>query len=293
MVHEATSDIPDDFEDKFLTLCEKYDWEPISVLKCWNSESELKSHEQNPNGFASGIFQLMPDTAHGLGWMPGDPRWNAVAAARKAKDWKGSALLLKQLMAGYIQLNATEQLDWAEKFYGPKGPMRTGAECYVRTFLPAEKDHADDPYYILCGINGPYKDAYIANHQVFDKEGKGYIRVQDLTDRIELVWQGARAEEIATRIYDAQGIPEDQRPVYQYCNTETLAGCQEGLNKLGFDTLSVLANGKGDGIWGPHSCKACEEFQTRDKDLFDLQVTGHPDRPTREALAVALIEFVD
>lgn len=287
MHHEATADIPDDFEAKFLKLCAKYDWEPFAVLKCWNSESQIKSHEQNPNGFASGLFQLMPDTAHGLGWMPGDPRWNSVAAARKANDHLLTAGLLKSLMSGYIFLSATEQLDWAEKYYGPKGPIHTPAECYVRTFLPAEKDHASNPDYVLCGINGPYKEAYIGNHQVFDRVGKGTIIVQDLIDRINAVWQGARVEEISTRIYDAQGIPEDERPKYQFCNVETLAGCQEGLEKLGYETFSIHSNGKGDGVWGPHSVRACSEFQT----CSDIPHSGFADHTTREALSIALIEF--
>ncbi len=281
MHHEITSDIPDDFESKYLEICKEYGWEPIPVLSCWNSESGIKASSQNPNGYASGIFQIMPDTAHGLGWMPGDARWNLVHAARKVGDWKTVVKLHKELMSGFIQLNASEQLDWAVKYYGPKGMMQTGAECYVRTFLPAEKEHANNPDYVLCGIHGPYKDAYIGNHQVFDTEGKGFITVQDLTDRINLVWQGGRVEEIKERIYEAQGLPV---PPYQFFNTDTLAGCQEALDKLEFETFSLHSNGRGDGIWGPKSRTACDRFQ----NFVNLTSTGNADSATREALKATL-----
>ncbi len=289
MTHQATSDIPDDFESALVKLSDEEDWNPQAMIECWNSESEVKSWVQNPNGFASGIFQLMPSSAHGLGWMPGDQRWSTAAQAAKAKNWALVASLHKELMSGYVKLNATQQLEWAKKYYGGTS-IHTAAECYVKTFMPVDVPHANEPNYVLCGINGPYRDAYIANHQAFDIHGRGTIIIQDLVDRIERVSHTPRFQELKLRLGIAQGATDPNGTTtpqtYNFCDVTTLAGCQEALERLGFMTYSIKADGRGDGIWGHLSVTACESYQMCQPPLV---VTGQADQATREALTVSLL----
>ena len=60
--------------------------------------------------------------------------------------------------------------------------------------------HASEPGFVLCGRHGPFAFAYAGNYGAFDPDGKGYITVQDLTDRIQRVTTGPRWQEIADRI---------------------------------------------------------------------------------------------
>lgn len=75
------------------TLREAFDAEGVPASLAWLAEVEstMNPHAESPAG-AKGLFQLMPDTAKGLGlstWMPDeriDPKKSARAVARHLRD---------------------------------------------------------------------------------------------------------------------------------------------------------------------------------------------------------------
>ncbi len=238
-----SADVDADFEATFLEACVRHGWDPLAMLSCWNSESSVEPRAMNRGGWASGIYQLMPDTAHGLGWLPGDIRWaqigdlraklhnekDSLSSEEKSGIYRQISDLQHALMLPYVAMSASQQVAWAERFYGPHGEMRTAAACYVTTFLPALLPHAHEPSFVLCARNGPYSEAYAGNHAAFDPDGKGYITVQDLTDRIERAAVGPRWQELVDRVRGAQqgrqtdpeivagderAFDEDNRPVF-------------------------------------------------------------------------------
>jgi hypothetical protein len=147
-----------------IAFCKAMGITDLSVpIKVWSSESGLDPRAHNANGNASGIFQLMPDTAKGLGWnVSSDPQLDK-----------------------YRQLSAAQQINpWATKFYGSKKQyIGNTAGMYVATFLPAYVSQSGNPSYILArkgDANGWYK----ANAG-FDTTGKGTITVADITAKAE------------------------------------------------------------------------------------------------------------
>lgn len=143
-----------------IAMCDRLECDPLDLLAVAANESGCSSKAFNANGFASGLWQLMPATARGLGWdITDDPRLDAFRA-----------------------LPACEQLQWWERYFSPaRGKLVNVAACYVWTFLPGLMKHASDPTFILCAGAGPYPQAYKANAG-FDVAHKGSIIVQDLTD---------------------------------------------------------------------------------------------------------------
>lgn len=175
--HPYTSDLDDAFFERLGELC-RDEWggcEPLDMLKCWYSESGVRASAHNPGGDASGIFQIMPSTLH-------------------------DALHADISMENYRSLTATQQLEYARKYYAPHaGHLSSSGACYTATFLPALTSHGGDPEFVLCGEHGPYVWAYGPNKMAFDPDGKGYITVGDLTARINRVTSGNRWDEIASR----------------------------------------------------------------------------------------------
>lgn len=150
-------------------------------LRVWANESDNKTTAHNANGNASGIFQLMPATARGLGYdVDSDPTLSA-----------------------YRALSVSDQLDWALKYYLPhKGKLSSVSRFYVANFLPALLDHADDPEYDLTSSLSP--SVYEAN-KGFDTAGKGYITPQDLVDA-SVRATGPRTNELISRLQAAEGV---------------------------------------------------------------------------------------
>ncbi len=181
-----TADIPDDFPDKLVALCKDLECEPLDMLGCWMSESGLHSSAYNKGGDAAGIFQVIGSTRRQIGFH-------------------GTA-------DEYLALDASQQLDWARKFYMPyRGMMKSGAGCYLATFLPALVRHSGDNTFVVCAEKGPFSFAYAGNWRAFDPEQKGYINVGDLQRRINSVMRGPRWEELAARVTNAsEGDPEDR-----------------------------------------------------------------------------------
>jgi hypothetical protein len=217
---EHTKDLPESFERAVLDLCAELGTPELpckwrDLLGCWMSESDVRATALNHGGWASGLFQLMPDTARGLGWRHGDKRWEVADAARASGNWQALSRTHESLMREYTALSPLEQLRYARKFYLPsRGLLTSAAACYVKTFLPAELPHASNPGHVLCAQAGAHPDyprgkytgAYSANHYAFDKVPKrGWIEVRDLSRRIAEVCTGPRWEELVKRMEAAEG----------------------------------------------------------------------------------------
>lgn len=174
-----TSDWTDTDIAAYLDFCVAIGCGDVSApAKVWMNESGCRTAAHNTSGDASGLFQLMPQTAGGLGYaVAGDPH-----------------------LDGFRKLDVTQQLVWAEKFYGHRqAPLDSVGAIYVCTFLPALLAHANDPSFVLCALGGPYDWAYVANRG-FDAAGKGSITVQDLVDAAERASSSARGQELLARI---------------------------------------------------------------------------------------------
>jgi len=203
----------------------------IDFAACWMNESGLNPAAQNPHGFASGLNQLMPDTARKLGWRAGDMRWEELDRIRRALEREDlsaeqrKALVARaeqiklELMASYIVLPIQEQLVWVERYYRPHAGLLTSAGAvYLATFLPAYMTHAGDPTFVLCGKRGPHAEWYAAN-RTLDANGDGFIVVQDLTDKVAQSCVGPRWTEFAARIKAATQAA-DTSPELPPCDDE-------------------------------------------------------------------------
>jgi hypothetical protein len=171
-----TSDLSDGFFDKLWAMCAKLKCAPLDLLACWYSESGLHAAAHNASGGdASGIFQLMPIIARGLGWNPNDAT-----------------------LAGYRALSAEDQLPWAARYYAPHaGQLPSSTACYLANWLPAFLAHASDPTFVLASTTVRLT-IYNANRS-FDHGGRGSILVADLGAAITRACTGPRWEEIVTR----------------------------------------------------------------------------------------------
>ena len=191
-----TSDWTDADVEAFVALAARLEASPLDLAGCWMSESGLHTSAHNPNGGASGLFQVMPSTLHGLGYHD---------------------------MRPFTGLPVQEQLHWAERYYTPhRGRLVSAGACYLATFLPALMAHATEPMFILCGRFGPHQEWYQANSGL-DVNHDGWIRVQDLTDRIARVQKGSRWDEFASRVKACQQ-EADTEPEPFVISGETLPG---------------------------------------------------------------------
>lgn len=204
---ENSADLSDAFLEAMVLMCRRLECRAVDMAGCWISESNMMPMAHNPGGNASGLFQVMPAT---LSWLGYSGKWD-----------------------DFVKLSAEQQLPWAEKFYShQKGRLVSPGACYLATFLPALMPHANEPMFILCASNGPFQAAYAGNRGAFDPSGKGYITVQDLTDRIDRVLgSSSRAQDIMRRIKLVEAtmdtdevpiVPEDDMPVFGLADpTET------------------------------------------------------------------------
>jgi hypothetical protein len=154
--------------------------DPTIPLRVWANESDNKTTAHNPSGDASGLFQMMPSTARGLGYdIDSDP-----------------------MLANYRALPVSQQLDWAEKYYAPhRGQLDSVARFYVANFLPALLAHADDPSYNLTqGLPA----SYYSQNAGFDRDGKGYITPSDLV-AATIRATGPRTNELIARLQARMG----------------------------------------------------------------------------------------
>lgn len=183
-MNQYTADLSDAFFVKLWDICGRLRCKPLDLLGCWMNESQLRSTARNASGNASGIFQLMPVIARGIGWDPRDTD-----------------------LSRYRLLSAEEQLPWAERYYRPHaGLLVSATACYVANFLPALLPHAGDLSYILAS-HDLRPDVYWANRS-FDRENKGTITVSDLKMAIGRACNGNRWAEVVARTNAAQPPPD-------------------------------------------------------------------------------------
>ena len=180
-----TTDWSDEDVSAELDFCDALEIDDPSVpLQVWANESDNRASAHNPNGDASGIFQLMPATAKGLGYpLAGDPT-----------------------LAAYRALGVSGQLRWATRYYGPhRGLISTVARLYLCTFLPALLECGDDMGAVLAAKGGTLGWAYDANWRSFDPRGTGVITVQSLVDAAARA-TGPRTRELIGRVQAAKAV---------------------------------------------------------------------------------------
>jgi hypothetical protein len=198
---EFSADWTDEDVQVYLAFCRKMGIRDETIpIRVWASESNNDPISHNPGSHASGIFQLVPDTAKGHGYdVVNDPHLDAFRAS-----------------------GVRGQLPWAERFYAKhRGELVTLARFYLANFFPSMPvRHADDPNFVLCSRGG---SAYAGNWQKFDvkrdghgravlgddgapQQDKGYIIVQDLEDAA-VRERGQRTGELIARVRAAKSVP--------------------------------------------------------------------------------------
>lgn len=252
------------FGPAFLAMCSRLAVNPLHLLGVGMNESGMRASADNPDGNASGLWQLMPDTARGLGWEIGDcegrdghpPLWN------------------------FRSLSPTAQLPWFERYYAPhKGKLVSRAACYVCTFLPADLDLASDPQAVL--VDKSESDpkqwrrgwAYSSNMS-FDANHDLKIQVFELEDAIVRALAGAGTRYQA--LLDLVGITDPDRVQHVTFDPTTALGQEEILQRAGFYSGAL------DGIPGPQLRAAIVSFQR----AHGLAPDGIVGPNTRAALAV-------
>lgn len=233
------------FYDAVQTMGQKFGFKPLDMLGVWMSESGVKASAHNPNGHASGINQLMPPIAAGLGWshedaLPADPTQHIPLSV-------------------YRSLNALQQLPWVEKYYSPyAGKMTSPSRCYLATFLPALlADPTLNDQTVLAQKGGKLGWAYSAN-AVFDTNNDLRIQLFELGLAITRNCKGARWDEIV-KVSTGQVAPVVPPPDF---DLGTIRGVEQALAQLHFYTGAI------DGLMGPMLHHAIQMFQLKNPPLI-------------------------
>jgi Transglycosylase SLT domain/Putative peptidoglycan binding domain len=263
----ATSDLPQRFFDE---LAKRYGVQGFALLQVWQSESGLRPSAHNPSGHASGLCQLMPDTALAIGWNPDD-----VHAAIP--------------LTSYRSLDAFGQLvPWIERYYAPHERVCDSAELwYLATFLPAyllrPREELVDSL-VLAAKGGPLGWAYEAN-AVFDADRNGVITLGELGQAIARNCHGPRYVEATARLGIVLGVPAPAAPAPPVAyDLRTTSGLERALRELRGANGQPFYAGGIDGAFGPLLRGALARFQAE----HSLWVDGSPNEPTRVTLAAAL-----
>lgn len=234
-------DIEPEFYSRLAEMAQRLRADSFNLLGVWMSESSIRHDALNPHGGASGIFQAMPNTLAGLGFV-------------------GTG-------AGFRALSASEQLVWAEKYYMPgAGKLTSRAACYLWTFLPADIGLARDPKSVLVAKAGSplcpdgRRSTLFDVNSAFDKNGDNAIQVSELDSAIQRACRGPRWVAIRDRMRQELGLqPMLTPPVVadnQDPDVRSLRGIQRLLGTLGYDP------GKVDGMNGPATIRALRAFQS-------------------------------
>lgn len=258
MRYAQTADIDDAFFPRLEEVADEVLARPRELLAVMMSESGVlaKAHNDNPKNLpperrwnASGIFQAMPATLMGLGWTKGH--------------------------AAFRALSATEQLDWALRYYRPyRGQLVSVGAIYTATFLPALVRHAGNPNFILTAKDGPLGWAYAPN-SAFDADNDYAITVGELEDAVARNCHGPRWAELVARLDGAELTPDAGVEGF---DVGTTRGLQTALARLGHDPGNI------DGIPGPKTTAALVAFQA----TRGLKVDGVYGPRSREAISIAL-----
>lgn len=238
MSYKFSSDITDNDFLRIEIFSVAIQCDPLDALSCWMSESGLKTTAHNPNGHASGIFQVMPPILKGLGYRP-----------QIIDDVERSAEFRKE--------SFSEQIRWAQRFYTPyKGKLKNKTLFYTATFLPADIDYvaAGDEDTVLVQKDGRRGWAFAANAG-FDANHDLKIVAKELDQAIDRACHLPRWYEIRDRMIGQLQISPREIPVLPELDLSTKLGVQKALQQLGFNP------GPLDGLWGPLSRNALISYQ--------------------------------
>lgn len=262
MTATYSADIDDDFFPAVETLCTDLKCDPFDLLGVWMSESGIHHDALNPHGHASGIFQAMPSTLHGLGFM-GTPE-------QAATDFRAGT--------------ATVQLHWARSYYMPaRGRLGSKSAAYLWTFVPADIALASDPDAVITAKVGSSvcpdgrRSAIFDVNSGFDANGDLAIQVHELDDHIDRACAGPRWSEIRDRMrmqlgLDPIGGDDEHAPI------TTVLGIQQALDLLDYDP------GQLDGYMGPKTRLALAAFQA----AHGLKPDGIPGPNTRALIKASV-----
>lgn len=142
------------FAVKLLTTAHDLDMEVDWLPKIMFHESGLNPSAVNSSSGATGLIQFMPSTASGFFTTT-----DALA-----------------------NMSGTDQLDYVYLYYNSAiaqhGAPQSLADAYMLTFYPEALGKSSD--YILGGAGTRYAANIAAENPGFDKDGKGYLTVQDV-----------------------------------------------------------------------------------------------------------------
>lgn len=260
-------DIDDVFKHEFLGMCLRLGCRPADLLGVGLAESGMRAAAHNRDGHASGLWQIMPDTAAGLGW--------------DAEDCEGEGD--QPPLHTFRQLSAVRQLGLFERYFVQyRGRLVSAAACYVATFLPADLALAGDTAAVL--VDKSQADpkrwrrgwAYASNAS-FDANRDLKIQVHELEDAIRRNAVGPRADAFLLFL----GLPPTPHAPVVYDLT-TVWGQEVALQKLGYYKGNI------DGIPGPLLKAAVLAFQ-KDEGLDQAGCFGPRTRATAQEALASLI----
>ncbi len=201
-----SSDWTDEDVEAYVDGCTEAQVNPLHALGVMFSESNAHAEAHNPGGDATGLIQFMPQTRANMGFKG---TWQAFAA-----------------------LGVAGQLPYFTRYLKTyRGQLTSPSRVYVAVFLPACLTWPRlNELSVITSSSGPFSFAYLPN-KVFDREGKGYITMGDLSLAIDRASKGARWLELSERVSDVMkgretdpagtmvddaiaGVTEDDAPVF-------------------------------------------------------------------------------
>jgi len=247
-------------------LCDDVGAEYFDMLSVLYAESGFFTTAHNPSASASGLNQLMADTAAGLGWDR-DDCYPSVTSGRSP-------------LARYRSLSYEAQLEWVHRYFANhRGKLINQAAIYTCNFLPSDLHLAADPQAVLVQKDGRRGWAYTANAGL-DANGDYIIRVHELTDAIRRSCVGTRWNTLTAEFRSFLGMPP-VGPVMppMVIDLGIVAGQQRGCILLGVDPGPV------DNVLGPKTRQGIRSAQAL---LGGLAVDGIFGPATRTAFRAAL-----
>lgn len=247
---DAIGWLPSDY-DFLVEGAAKGRMQPVTLLEVATAESELFCNQPNRMGSgAEGLTQLMPSTRKNLGWVPGDPDYDAAGG-----DFCKAPVRV-QLVYAFRYF-----AEWRRRFALPRWENRV--QLYLANFLPAEIPFAADGSYVLAG-QGKRK-SILRQNPGLDRDGDGDIEVQEADAFVaEAVAKRGRSRFLVAAAGLGQAIARVPFPTEadsdpggspRLTDVRDVVGVQRALAIHGFDPGPV------DGFYGPRTRAAIRGFQ--------------------------------
>ena len=152
------------------SICISLGCKAADMLLVMMNESDARAQAYNSNGGASGLIQIMPSNA----------KWLGISD-----------------MAVFRGLSPWAQLPYVKKYYaGHMGKLVNATAIYMATFVPAYMAHAGTPDWVIARKGNPIYDS----NRGFDRAGKGWIQVSDLTVALGRQLNNHRYLELVARL---------------------------------------------------------------------------------------------